>query len=59
MTQNQENPPLRANVSLYGDDAVILHKLKEILQAKHPVKVSLTDVVHVALNKLYELETQS
>lgn len=57
MAQNQENPPLRANVSLYGDDAVMLHRLKEILQAENPVRLTLTDVVHVALNKLYELKT--
>lgn len=49
---------IRANVSLTGDDAVILHKLREILQKKHPVKISLIDVVHVALEKLYELETK-
>lgn len=55
MAQNQDK--IRSSITLYGDDHVILHKLKEILQAKHPVKMSLTDVVHVALNKLYELET--
>lgn len=55
MAQNQEKS--RSSVTLYGDDHVILHKLKEILQKKHPVNLSLTDVVHVALNKLYELET--
>lgn len=55
MAQNQEKS--RSSVTLYGDDHVILHKLKEILEAKHPVKMSLSDVVHVALNKLYELET--
>lgn len=52
-----ENKPLRANVSLMGDDAVILYKLKEILEKEHPVKISLIDVVHVALNKLYESKT--
>lgn len=60
MTQNQEFPtnrPSRANISLINDDAVLLHKLREILQKKHPVRISLTDVVHVALEKLYQLET--
>lgn len=55
MSQNQSK--MRASVTLYGEDAEILHKLKEILQDKHPVKVSFADVVHVALTKLYEIET--
>ena len=57
MAQNTEKT--RSSVTLYGEDAALLHKLKAILQAKHPVKMSLTDVVHVALNKLYELETNN
>lgn len=55
LTQNPN--PTRANITLLNDDAILLYKLRELLQQKKSVKLSFSDVVHVALNKLHEIET--
>jgi hypothetical protein len=54
MTHSQEiSKDHRRNISLTGDGAILLDKLHSILRDKNkPVKVSLTDVVCLALAKL-------
>lgn len=43
----------RVNVSLIGDNALLLRKLQAELQAKHrPMNISLADTVAMALAKL-------
>ena len=59
MQKSPENPPSRANVSLLNDDAVLLHQLRSTLETKRAVRLSLADVVHIALVKLNEFEAQS
>ncbi len=59
MQKSHENPPSRANVSLLNDDAALLHQLRRTLEIKRSVRLSLADVVHIALTKLNELETNT
>ena len=56
--QNPDSFPHRANISLLNDDAILLHQLRGLLETKREVRLSLADVVRIALIKLNELEAQ-
>lgn len=59
MQKSHKNISPRANVSLLNDDATLLHQLRKTLEDKRSVRLSLADVVHIALVKLNEFETNS